>query len=167
MHVNHSHVAVDLEKILRCGSAESKKALFFPLATTFFRASKNGECLIVACRGSRVNCRGSRVKWRKPNVVSPALSFLSAKTAMLGSGAQCKISLIDTTKSRQQFKTTNGQSSNDSELFNNPNFDTDTYQWNWHRLKFVQSRHSPQAGRKGRMQNNFKYLKDWIKDWDV
>ena len=87
----------------------------------------------VACSGSRVNCRGLRVKWRKPNVVfvgklSPALSFLSAKTEMLGSGDQCKISLIDTTKSRQQFKTTNGQSSNDSELFNNPNFDTDTYQ---------------------------------------
>ena len=56
MHVNHSRVAVDLEKILQCGSAESKKALFFPLATTFFLASK-----IVACRGSRVNCRGSRV----------------------------------------------------------------------------------------------------------
>ena len=87
----------------------------------------------VACSGSRVNCRGSRVKWRKPNVVfvgklSPALSFLSAKTEMLGSVDQCKISLIDTTKSRQQFKTTNGQSSNDSELFKNPNFDTDTYQ---------------------------------------
>ena len=28
MHVNHSRVAVDLEKILQCGSAESKKALF-------------------------------------------------------------------------------------------------------------------------------------------
>ena len=24
MHVNHSHVVVDLEKILQCGSAESK-----------------------------------------------------------------------------------------------------------------------------------------------
>ena len=69
MYVNHSRVAVDLEKILQCGSAESKKALFFPLAKTFFRASKNGECLIVACRGSSVNCRGSRVKWCKPNVV--------------------------------------------------------------------------------------------------
>ena len=69
MYVNHSRVAVDLEKILQCGSAESKKALFFPLAKTFFRASKNGECLIVACRRSSVNCRGSRVKWCKPNVV--------------------------------------------------------------------------------------------------
>ena len=26
MHVNHSRVAVDLEKILQCGSAESKTA---------------------------------------------------------------------------------------------------------------------------------------------
>ena len=119
-----------------------QKSSFFPLAKTYFRASKNGECLIVACRGSRINCRVSRiayklsrVKWRKPNVVfvgklSPALLFLLAKTEMLGSGDQCEISLIDTTKCRQQFKTTNGQSSNDSELFNNPNFDTDTYQWN-------------------------------------
>ena len=47
---------------------------------------------------------------------------------MLGLGDQCKIRLNDTTKSRQQLKTKNGQSSNDSELFNNPNFDTDTYQ---------------------------------------
>ena len=29
MHVNHSRVAVDLEKIIRCGGAESKTALFF------------------------------------------------------------------------------------------------------------------------------------------
>ena len=62
--------------------------------------------------------------------LSSALSFLSAKTEMLGLGDQCKISLNDTTKSRQQFKTTNGQSSNDSELSKNPNFDTYTYQWN-------------------------------------
>ena len=57
--------------------------------------------------------------------LSPALSFLSAKTEMLDTGDQLKISLNDTTKSRQQFKTSNVQSSNDSELFNNPNFDTD------------------------------------------
>ena len=36
MHADHSRVAVDLEKILQCGSAESKKALFFLLAKTFF-----------------------------------------------------------------------------------------------------------------------------------
>ena len=47
---------------------------------------------------------------------------------MLGSGDKYEIRLNDTTKSRQQFKTTNGKSFNDSELFNNPNFDTDTYQ---------------------------------------
>ena len=58
MHVNHSRVAVDLEKILQCGSAESKKALFFPLATTFFLASKNG---VSNCRVSRVPCKLSRV----------------------------------------------------------------------------------------------------------
>ena len=34
MHVNRSRVAVNLEKILQCGSAESKTAFFF------FRASK-------------------------------------------------------------------------------------------------------------------------------
>ena len=59
--------------------------------------------------------------------LSPALSFLSPKTAVFGLGDQCKISLNDTTKSRQQLKTTNGQSSNDSELFNKPNFDTNKY----------------------------------------
>ena len=62
MHVDHSRVAVDLEKILQCGSAESKKALFFLLAKTFFRASRHEECLIVAFRGSRVNCSGSRIQ---------------------------------------------------------------------------------------------------------
>ena len=41
MHDNHSRVAVDLEKILQCGSAESKTALFFLLAKKIFRASKN------------------------------------------------------------------------------------------------------------------------------
>ena len=41
MHVNHSRVAVDLEKILQCGGAESKTALFFLLAKKFFRTSKN------------------------------------------------------------------------------------------------------------------------------
>ena len=35
MHVNPSRVAVDLEKIIQCGSAKSKKALFFPLAKKF------------------------------------------------------------------------------------------------------------------------------------
>ena len=64
---------------------------------------------------------------------------------MIGSGDKYEIRLNDTTNSRQQFKTTNGQSSNDSELFNNPNFDTDTINEIWHRLKFVQSRHSPQV----------------------
>ena len=62
MHVDHSRVSVDLEKILQCGSAESKKALFFLLAETFFRASRHEECLIVAFRGSRVNCSGSRIQ---------------------------------------------------------------------------------------------------------
>ena len=49
MHVNPSRVAVDLEKIIQCGSAKSKKALF-SACEKIFRASKNGECLIVACR---------------------------------------------------------------------------------------------------------------------
>ena len=53
MHVNHSRVAVDLEKILQCGSAERKKALFFSAWENIFPGSKNGECLIVACRGFR------------------------------------------------------------------------------------------------------------------
>ena len=35
MHVDHPRVAVDLEKILQCGSAESKKALFFCLRKHF------------------------------------------------------------------------------------------------------------------------------------
>ena len=60
--------------------------------------------------------------------LSPALSFLSAKSEMLESGDKCKISLNDTTKSRKQFKTTGGQSSTDSNIFNDPNFDTDTFQ---------------------------------------
>ena len=42
MHVNHSRVAVDQEKILQCGGAERKTALFFfLLAKKFFRTSKN------------------------------------------------------------------------------------------------------------------------------
>ena len=60
--------------------------------------------------------------------LSPGLSFLSAKSEMLDSGDKCKISLNDSTKSRKQFKTTSGQSSNDSDIINNPNFDTDTFQ---------------------------------------
>ena len=60
-------------------------------------------------------------------ILSPALSFLSDRSEVLDSGDQCKISLNDTTKSRKQFKTTSGQSCNDSDLFNNPNFDTDTF----------------------------------------
>ena len=62
MHVDHSRVSVDLEKILQCGSAESKKALFFCLRKHFFRASRHEECLIVAFRGLRVNCSGSRIQ---------------------------------------------------------------------------------------------------------
>ena len=41
MHVNHSRVAVDLEKILQCGGAERKTALFFfCLRKNFFVPAK-------------------------------------------------------------------------------------------------------------------------------
>ena len=36
MLVNHSRVAVDLEKILQCGSVESKTALFFSACEKIF-----------------------------------------------------------------------------------------------------------------------------------
>ena len=41
MHVNHLCVAVDLAKILECGSTKSKAALFFLLAKKFLQANKN------------------------------------------------------------------------------------------------------------------------------
>ena len=41
MHVNHSCVAVDLAKIIECGSTKSKAALFFLLAKKFLQANKN------------------------------------------------------------------------------------------------------------------------------
>ena len=41
MHVNHLCVAVDLAKIIECGSTKSKAALFFLLAKKFLQANKN------------------------------------------------------------------------------------------------------------------------------
>ena len=71
--------------------------------------------------------------------LSPALTFLSAKSEMLDSGDPCKISLNDNTNIRKQFKTTSGQSSNNSDLFNNPNFDTDSFSEIWHYFAAVLS----------------------------
>ena len=62
MHGNHSRVAVDLENILQCGSAESKKLFFFCLRKHFSGLVKRER--VYNCRVSRVadseNCRGSK-----------------------------------------------------------------------------------------------------------
>ena len=54
-HVNHSRVAVDLEKILQCGSAESKTAkLVEDIGSEYFvelKALQNHEYLAFLTRG--------------------------------------------------------------------------------------------------------------------
>ena len=55
VYVNHSRVAVDLEKILQCGSAESKTAkLVEDIGSEYFvelKALQNHEYLVFLTRG--------------------------------------------------------------------------------------------------------------------
>ena len=55
MHVNHSRVAVDLEKILQCGSSESKTAkLVEDIGSEYFvelKSLQNHEYLAFLTRG--------------------------------------------------------------------------------------------------------------------
>ena len=77
--------------------------------------------------------------------LSPAFSFLSVKTEMLGSGDQYEISLNDTTKSRQQFKRQTNKVLTIQSFLTTRISTLTRINEIWHRLKFVQSRHSPQV----------------------